>query len=838
MGEMRTLPLPPADQMPLIVRPHPFSADPGVVMAQQGQTIGEMLRAAIEPGDELAPLEVRVGGYAVPAELWDRLRPKAGTVIEVTGLPEGGMNRNWASALMIAVSIFAPMAAGALVGSGSFFGAGTVMGMGAKAWTGIFYMVGTLAVNALVKPPQAMSQERGRQWNELTGNSNQINPGGPIPHVLGEHRVFPPHAALPYTVASAGHSYQYCMFDLGHNVEPDDVFEPLIGGTPISEFDNVTWEITKTPTIYKNDTSQLAVGISMEEGDEVVRTTAPGTDAVMFDIIMPQGFWGTGTDGAKLTVRMFWDFFYRPTGSSTWLPLPSPTVTGLSPNAGPEGQYSRTVNNHQDPLTIGVSFDVPNGQYDVRVMRRPWPGRQPNDSYVDTAIFSSVLSVRDVPASRTDTLKFVMKIQADNQINGTLQNFSVMLKPKFPVYDEASDTWTRQRTLRAGWLYHYVLTSSPATIRKVSPTRMNRDQILDFVDYTERHDLECRMVVDTASTVGQVVDMILRTSGGERTMTDGKYGVTFVPDSEPLSVFDFAPTESGNFSLQRTFSKIPHALRVKFRNPLADWQPDEIMVLDDGYSYRGVDARGNPSSDPEPEEFETLDLQATMLPEQAWRMGRLHFAQGKFSPATYTWETDIAGLKVTKGSPVTVQDTGVQWGVGAGRVVSLTAGGPTGVATLVLDAEIETEPGASYRMQIRGPNGKQAVNCTPHSPFTATFYLHSMPAGVQAGDVGILGDTSVEQPLLLVTSMRGTKNLDFGIEAVAWDDRIAPYWADPPENIVSEISGRAYTESPDPPVITVNGGGQDTDDAGIPTPVIDIGHWNVGGRHEYVEAVR
>lgn len=814
--------------MPMMLRAHPFSADAGVVYAQAGQTIGQMLREAAG-GDDLAPLHVRVGGYEVPPELWDRLRPKPGAVIEVTGLPEGSMNQNWASVLMIAVAIFAPMVGGALA---SATGVGT-----ATMWTAGVMVAGSLAVNALVKTPQALSQDEGRKWNELTGNSNQINPGGPIPHVLGEHRIFPPHAAMPYTVASGGHSYQYCMFDLGYNVEPDDVSEPTIGGTPISEFDNVTWEITKTPTIYRNDTSQLAIGISMEEGDEVVRTTGPGTDTVMFDIIMPQGFWGTGTDGAKLTVSMYWDFFYRPAGSSTWLPLPSPRVMGLASNLGPESQYYRTVNNHQDPLTISVLFNVPNGQYDIRVMRRPWPGRQPNDNYVETAILSSLLSIRNVPASRTDTLKFVMRIQADNQLNGTLQNFSVMLKPKFPVYNEATGTWTRLRTTNAGWLYHYLLTSSPATIRKVSPDRMHLDQILDFVDFNERHDLECRMVVDTATTVGQVVDMLLRSSGGERTMTDGKYGVTFLPDSVPLASVDYAPTEVADFSLSRTFANIPNALRVKFRNPLADWQDDELMVLDDGYSYRGLDARGNPSSLPEPETFETLDLQATMLPEQAWRLGRMHFAQAKFSAATYTWRTDVAGLKMTKGTPVTVAHDVPQWGVGAGRIVSLTAGGPTGVATLVLDAEVETDPAKSYRMQIRGPNGTQAVNCTPHSPRTATFYLHAMPSGVQAGDVGILGDTAIEKPLLLVTSMRGNKDLDFEVAAVAWDARIAPFWADPPDNLVSEISGRAYTEPPDPPTVTV-GTGEDTDDAGIRNPTLNIGHWDTGGKFERPYAVQ
>lgn len=812
------------DDMPLIVRAHPFSADPGIVLARPGQTIGQMLRGAIGPDDELAPLQVRVGGYEVPAAMWGRLRPKEGTLIEVTRLPEGSMNQNWASVLMIAVAIFAPYAGAAMAGA---------VGGSAAVWSAAFMVAGSLAVNALVKTPQALSQDEGRKWNELTGNSNQINPGGPIPHVLGEHRFFPPHAAMPYTVASAGHSYQYCLFDLGYNVEPDDVSDLRIGDTPISEFENITWQISKNPTIYKNDVNQLAIGIQMDYGVEVVRTTAPDTDSVMFDIIFPQGLWGTGTDGKKLTVSAYFDFYYRPAGTSTWLVLPSPTITGVSPYGGPQGMYSRTVNNHKDPLTVSGSFDLPTrGQVDIRWVRREPTEKPPDDQWVDTAILSSLLSIRDVPASRTDTLKIALRAQADNQLNGTMQNFSCHVAPKFPVYNESTGTWSRQRTTNAGWIYHYVLTSSPATIRKVAPERMHLDQVLDFVDFCENHEFECRMVVDTASTVGQVVDMVLRSSGGERTMTDGRYGVTFIPETEPMAEAEYAPTEVDDFTLTRTFAKIPHALKVKFRNPEADWQPDEIMVLDDGYSYRGVDARGNPSSLPEPTEFETLDLQATMLPQQAWRLGRMHFAQGKFSAATYSWRSDVSALKMTKGTPVTVAHDVPQWGAGAGRVVSLTAGGPTGVATLVLDAEVETDPAKSYRMQIRGPNGTQAVNCTPHSPFSATFYLHAMPTGVQAGDVGIVGDTEVDKPLLLVTSMRGNMDLEFEVAAVAWDERIAPYWANPPENIVSEVSGRAYTEAPDPPVITVDGGSEEDDDAGIRTPVINIGHWDVGGRYE------
>src|SRR5690606_23099700 len=67
--------VPPSEAVPLLLRPHPYSADPGVVLARPGQTIAEMLSAAAG-GADLAPLQVRVGGYEVPAELWDRVRPK------------------------------------------------------------------------------------------------------------------------------------------------------------------------------------------------------------------------------------------------------------------------------------------------------------------------------------------------------------------------------------------------------------------------------------------------------------------------------------------------------------------------------------------------------------------------------------------------------------------------------------------------------------------------------------------------------------------------------------------------------------------------------------------
>lgn len=587
---------------------------------------------------------------------------------------------------------------------------------------------------------------------------------------------------------------------------------------------------------YRNDTAQTAIGVELEDDDEVVRTTAQGTETIALDFVCPAGYRRIDNEGKIGELELHLDVHYRPVGTSTWMEPPAPRLSNLYPSPGAGSMYQK-IWLWYDPTTLGVSWDVPAGQYEVRVRRRTTPGLTDNSAAM--LVLNSLLSIRQVPASRTGTLKLAMRIRADNQLNGTLQSFSLYAEPKFPVYSEATNSWTRQRTLNAGWLYHYILASSPATLQQVPASRMNLPQILNFVDFCDRHDFECRMVADTDSTVGQVLDMVLRTSGGERTMTDGKYGVTFLPEDEPLSVFDYADTEVADFSMQRTFVEIPHALRIKFRNPLANWQDDEVIVLDDGYSYRGVDARGNPSSLPEPERFETIDLQATMLPQQAWRLGRMYFAQVKFIPAAYEWQTDKAALKITKGSAVTVQNPVASWGVAGGWVRSITPGAPAGAgaATLVLDGEIETDPSKTYRMQIRSAAGTQAVACVPHSPLTGTFYLASMPTGVKPGDAGILGVAGEEQPLLVVTNISGNSDLDFTISATGWDPRVAPYWADPPENIISEVSGRPYTEPPDPPTITVVGGEGEADDAGIPTPVLNIGHWDVGGHYMAVQQI-
>ena len=91
----------------LILRRHPFDQSPGAFPVRSGQTLGAMLREGAQGAELSEMIEVRIGGIEVPRHLWDRVRPKEGTAIHVTGKVAG--RSGWRAVLMIVVTVLAVM---------------------------------------------------------------------------------------------------------------------------------------------------------------------------------------------------------------------------------------------------------------------------------------------------------------------------------------------------------------------------------------------------------------------------------------------------------------------------------------------------------------------------------------------------------------------------------------------------------------------------------------------------------------------------------------------------------------------------------------------------------
>ena len=180
-------------------------------------------------------------------------------------------------------------------------------------------------------------------------------------------------------------------------------------------------------------------------------------------------------------------------------------------------------------------------------------------------------------------------------------------------------------------------------------------------------------------------------------MRDGKYSVVRdVPQTVPVQ--QFTPRNSTGFSATKVFTDIPHALKVRFINPAANWQQDEVVVCDDGYSATPV---GN---------------------------GVELVANGEFT-------TDLSGWTVTT--------TGVGWAMQAEGEARMTGAGP---GQAFLSQAVPIAHGLQYRVSFtvthsavafragssEGAEDLVADQVLLPGDFTATFYTPASAPGSPA----------------------------------------------------------------------------------------------------------
>ncbi|CAN7331993.1 host specificity factor TipJ family phage tail protein [Pseudoxanthomonas sp. LjRoot143] len=793
----------------LIARPHPFCQRPAIAQVRAGRTLRQILDEAMDGAPLPATLRVDVNGIEVPRAWWGRLKPKPGTQIHCTVMPAGGGGNKILRAVLMVVIIVvawyvAPLILAAMPGLAA---AGVTSAMIASGLT----MLGTMALNALVPPPKPkMESSQGAPERQfaLTGTQNNANPYGVVPLVIGEMRFFPTHAAFPYTEEAGADKYLRMMLDLGHG--DIDVSDIRIGETPIDSYEGVEYEVTRTPTLYTDDIYEDPVGATLNDGDVITRTTQPQADEIGV-VIDFQGLYGADKKGKIKQATAPITFEYRAMGSGTWLTSPITAGRRQNWNAG------NVKTSNRNPFTVAVWWPVPKGQYEVRISRGTtlWDGALEGQRTGDATV-GALRTLKKTNPSTTGTTKLALRIKATDQLNGTVQTLNCVVRQRIPVWNGTA--WVEEYSRNPAWVMHWLVRHCPAVAIRASADMVDLPAIIAFADYCEARELECSSVVDASATLLDLVGDVLAAGMGARAFRDGKISVVFDdPDAIPVGMF--TPANYVKFSGQRTFFEMAHGLRVKFVNPDAGYITDEIIVLDDGYSYRGLDARGNPSALPEATRFEQLDLKAARGAQAAWRAGRQQLGQARYRPAIYQMETDIEMIRHTRGDLVTVMDDVVEWGEGWGRIVAIDAA----ENRVRLDETSKELPAGSYYLQFRTSDGAMHSRaCVPHAPVTDTFVCpDGLPAGLAYGDVAIVGSATRQARDLLVTGITPGDSLSAVIRLVDHAPALYDYVDNPPEAILSEATGLSYREPPAPPRITVvitNGLVSDPGDAGTTSP--------------------
>jgi hypothetical protein len=328
-------------QLSIYASPLPFSNKRVPVIAYEGSNIRQIIGEILPPGkygDSIDAI-VQINGETVPKMAWDFVKPKAGTLTNIRIIPQNGGGSGGKNPLVtilsIAVLIAAPYA-GAALAMGSVGFAGITFASVATLstiFTAGLGVVGMLLINALAPPPKPSNLGLTSDPTEsptqfIEGASNQLNPYGVVPVVLGTNRIFPPQAAKPFTESQDDAQYSRQLFTWGFG-DKIVISELKIGETDISEFTDIELEhrldgdLDDTTALYSNDVNQDNYNVLLQEVDGyTTRTTSVDVDEAIVDITFPQGLTQFNDSGNKVldTVKLELQYALSGVSPQIWSP--------------------------------------------------------------------------------------------------------------------------------------------------------------------------------------------------------------------------------------------------------------------------------------------------------------------------------------------------------------------------------------------------------------------------------------------------------------------------------------------------------------------------------------
>jgi len=779
----------------------PFDAEPVQCEFLHGCTIAQMLGPTVTQA-----CSVRIGAHEVPRKLWAKVKPKPGQRVEIVIYPQGGDSGKWIR--LVAMVVIAYFTAGIGAGAEWSFTAG-MSTAAAGAYAAAFSVVAMAALNALVPPPKPESLRSGgggdplERLASLTGTSNQMNPHGVIPCVIGADRIFPPHAALPFTEIVGQDQYLRMMLDCGHgNLTISDI---KIGETSIAAYEEVEWEFTKSPTLFTQDIFEEQVGVPLDStGDSAIRTTQTLTTEISVDLVYPRGLFGVNKLGDTTFAYAYMDVSYRAVGAQTWQPIGS--ASGLSMSGGlhldAQGS-SETVmvaSNARRTLRTGARWKVPQGQYEVRVAyNRVEYADATEQGKIGDGQWSVLRSVSPQDPSTTGTNKLCLRIRATDQLHGVVQNLSCNVQQRVRRWDSVNGKWmTPASTTNPAWIYLWMLTQCEAVSKRLDDDRVDyASTIAHWAGHCDGHELSVGFTADSARPLGDLLDDLLSAGMATRAMVNGKYGVR-VDEPQGAHVQMFTPANSWDFRYQRQFTSPPHALRCKFTNPQASYQEDTRVVYWDGYSENNAT------------KFEDMDLRHVQDADAVWHVARYHLANMWLRPVTYSWKADVEHLKCRRGQLVKVAYDLLELGVSYGRLSAVNG------TQLTLGEEVELEAGESYVIELRDPdNGTEQQPITTGAGTTRDITISAAFTDAQPGDLYVIGKANKVTTSVIVTRIE--RDTDLSATLIGKDTAPGVWTADAGAipSWVSQISGKPWCERPDPPSVHIRTGNSAPDDAGV-----------------------
>lgn len=357
-------------------------------------------------------------------------------------------------------------------------------------------------------------------------------------------------------------------------------------------------------------------------------------------------------------------------------------------SGGRDGVYPLVVSrNTRQPFRYAVTIVPPDSglQYDVRVTVTKLAS-EATLTRTDTVYWAMLRTIQTgQPVSKPGLCLIAMRIKATGQLNGTLDQFNCIAESILPDWDGTN--WVARPTSNPASIYRNILQGS-ANARPLPDSRLDLVRLAQFHESCAAQGWTFNANIDYRTTVFELCRDVLAAGQASVHRPDGLFSVVEdLPQTIPTQMI--SPRNSWGFRGTRTFTAIPHALKVRFVNPEKDWQQDERIVYADGYHEANAS------------QFEAFELTGVTDPEQAWKLGRYHLAVATLRPETYEVRMDVEHLTCNRGDLVLVQHDVPLFGLITGRIKSVTTDGFGRTTAITLDEPCTMQAGDRYGVRIR-----------------------------------------------------------------------------------------------------------------------------------------
>ena len=169
----------------------------------------------------------------------------------------------------------------------------------------------------------------------------------------------------------------------------------------------------------------------------------------------------------------------------------------------------------------------------------------------------------------------------------------------------------------------------PANQRPVTDSRVDLPALQSWWQYAQTNQYFHNAIYDKVSTVFMTLTKIAAAGRASFRQNNDLYSVVLdQPQVTPVQFF--SPRNSYNFKSTKEFPDLPQAIRVRFANALKNYQVEEIIAYDDGYSAATPNLKYEMLDESEVVAVICDDLAGVeTIATQPWKDARYHLAVGR-----------------------------------------------------------------------------------------------------------------------------------------------------------------------------------------------------------------